>query len=337
MALTRLRAALALCGVEAPVLRAAPTVPGATFARWRFNRTLAPRALDRYDAVLGVNGDGWRIADRLQVPYVALVKALYGAAIPFERHPARALLAAHARWEALGVRGATLVVTPSQFAADRAADSYGVHRELLRVVPEPFDTQAWRAALPQRTSAAARVLCVAHLYPRKRVVDLLDAWPMVRRANPSARLDVVGGGPQLRRLVHRATGLPDCYLHGHVDHPAILEYYARADAFCLPSAQETFGYAAVEAMASGLPVVIAAAGALPEVCAGAVMEAAELGAPHALAAAIVRALDTPARERAALLNPTRAAAFAPDAVARQLIDVVNEAIELRQRRAAGRA
>ena len=64
MAVTRLRAALALCGVEAPVLRAVPTVLGATFARWRFNRTLTPRALDRYDAVLGVNGDGWQIDRR---------------------------------------------------------------------------------------------------------------------------------------------------------------------------------------------------------------------------------------------------------------------------------
>src|SRR5437667_11896001 len=80
MALTRLRAALALSGVEAPVLRAAPTVLGATFARWRFNRTLAPRALDRYDAGLGVNGDGWQSRDRLPVAYVAVGRALRGAA-----------------------------------------------------------------------------------------------------------------------------------------------------------------------------------------------------------------------------------------------------------------
>src|SRR5437870_10059353 len=119
MALSRLRTALALCGVEAPVFRAAPSPAGSTVARWRFNRTLSARSLDGYDAVLGVNGDGWRVAERLQVPYIALVKALYGGALAFEHYPARALLAAHARWEALGARAAALVNTPSLFAAHR--------------------------------------------------------------------------------------------------------------------------------------------------------------------------------------------------------------------------
>ena len=337
MALTRLRAAFALCRVEAPVLRAAPARMSATFARWRFNRALASRALDGYDAVLGVNGDGWLVAQRLEVPYIALIKALYGGALQYERGPVRSLLRMHARWEAAGAQRATLVVTPSRFAADQVGELYGVPDDVVRVVPESFDAAAWRAALPQRRRDGTRVLCVAHLYPRKRVADLLDAWPSVLRRRESARLDIVGGGPELRRLAHRSAGLPGCYLHGHVDHPAILEFYARADAFCLPSAQETFGYAAVEAMASGLPIVIATAGALPEICAGAIMEAVAPGDASALAEAIVGALDAPVRERAAVLNPGRAAAFAPDVVATRMIDVVDEAVELRQRRAGGRS
>src|SRR5205807_3237022 len=142
----------------------------------------------------------------------------------------------------------------------------------VQVVAEPFDAEAWRAALPSRPRDGTRVLCVARLYPRKRVVDLVDAWPRVVAARPDARLDIVGGGPELSRLVERARRLPNCFLHGHVEYPDLLEFHARADAFCLPSAQETFGYAAVEAMASGLPLVVTDAGAFPELCAGAVAE-----------------------------------------------------------------
>jgi glycosyltransferase involved in cell wall biosynthesis len=336
VALRRLRSALALLGVEAPVLRAGPSMLGATAARWRFNRALSPRLLDGYDAVLGVNGDGWRVAERLRVPFIALIKAFYAGALVHERLPARGLLAAHARWESAGARRATLVIAPSRFAADRVVDAYAVDRATVRVIPEAFDAPAWRAMLPHRARHGSRVLCVARLYPRKRVIDLLDAWPMVRAALPDARLDVVGGGPELHRLVHRSRGLRGCFLHGHVEHPATLEFYARADAFCLPSLQETFGYAAVEAMASGLPLVVAAAGALPEVCDGTVTQLVAPRCPPALAAAIVRSLDARARERAAIVNPPRADAFAPQLVAGQTMAAVREAVELLQRRASGR-
>ena len=105
--------------------------------------------------------------------------------------------------------------------------------------------------------------------------------------------------------------------------------------FCLPSAQETFGYAAVEAMASGLPLVIADAGALPEVCDGAVMAAVPVGDADAIARAVTHALDDGVALRAAATNPRVARAFSPDLVAARMIDVVAAAGRRAQRRAGG--
>jgi len=325
MAVKRLRDALAGSGVEVPVMRADQHRRGATLGRWRFNRGLDAARLNDYDAVLGINGDGWAVAGDLVPPYVVLIKALYADALRHERGLTRALLGAHARWEGEGARRADIVVTPSAYAAAMVVKHYAVDPARVHIIAEPFDAPAWRAHLPERQRSGNRVLCVAHLYPRKRVADLIDAWRLVQTRRPDARLDIVGDGPELRHLVRRANGLDGCYLHGHAGHPGILEFYARADVFCLPSAQETFGYAAVEAMASGLPLVIADAGALAEVAAGAVAEHVRVGAVGELAAALMRSLDSSVGIRAADVNPRRAAAFAPQTVADSLLALVADA------------
>jgi phosphatidyl-myo-inositol dimannoside synthase len=334
VAIARLRDALAKLDVTTAVFRAS-SHRSQTIARARFHRELRDARLDDYDAVLGVNGDGWRAAAACAVPFVALLKAFYAGALTHERGVTRALLALHASWEGDAARHADAVVVPSRFAAAAMQRSYGVASPKVHVVPEPFDLDVWRDALPARERDGTRVLCVAHLYPRKRVTDLLAAWPRVRGRRSGARLDVVGGGPELRRLERQARGLDECFLHGHVAYPEILEFYARAGVFCLPSAQETFGYAAVEAMASGLPVVIAGAGALPEICAGAVAETVPVGEPEAIAGAIERAMEGTVRARAAATNPAVTSAFSPARVATLLLDAVAAARETAQRRAAG--
>jgi glycosyltransferase involved in cell wall biosynthesis len=322
MAIARLRAALLSADVSVPVLTPPAHPRSATLQRWRLTHAAPP--VGGYDAVLGVNGDGWRIAEQLEVPFIALVKAMYTRALRWEHGAAAIALRFNARWERTGLRHAGCIIAPSHDAADAVIHDYGCEPARVRVIPEPFDTEAWSLALPVRERRGTRVLCVAHMYPRKRIVDLIDAWPLVLRALPDARLDIIGDGPDLRSVSRHAIKLHSVYLHGYVGHPDILEFYARAGAFALPSAQETFGYAVVEALASGLPVVVAASGSLPEIVAGAVAETVPAGDIEALASAIVRSLDEDTRTRAASINPVRAAAYDSRIVARMLIDTVNE-------------
>ena len=330
VAIVRLRRAL----VEAGVISAVVTEPS-----WRvaaFGRPARDHVeLAGYDAVLGIDGAGRDLAAHAGLPFIALIKALYAGVLPNENALVRAMLVRSLVIEMTGAREADAVVAPSQFAAAAVVREYGANRAAVHVIPEPFDVDEWRASLPPRERAGNRVLCVAHLYPRKRVIDLLGAWPRVLAARPDARLDIVGNGPELRTLERRARFLDGCYLHGFVRPEAALEFYARADSFCLPSAQETFGYAAVEAMASGLPIVGADAGALPEITDGAVARLVPTASPSALADAIVWSLQPSVRTEAEHRNPERTRDFDPSFVAVALQRVMSAAADDAQRRDSG--
>lgn len=334
VAISRLRAALRDAGVSAPVMRPKAIGVSQTLTRARFNDRLAQRELFDTDAVLGVNGDGWRMAEHNDVPFVALVKAFYAGAARYERGVTRRLLDLQARWEQEGARHAAAVIVPSSFAADAVIHEYGVDRRHVHVVTEPFDVNEWRAALPRMAPDRERVLCVARLYPRKRLADLLAAWPAVHDARPQARLDIVGGGPQLRHLAHAARGLHSCRVHGHVAPNRLPQLYARAAVFCLPSGQETFGYAVVEAMASGMRLVVSGSGSLPEISAGADAEVVPEGDVHALSVALIAALERAEDERDRERSVQRAYDFDAKRSARRLIDVVTH-VQSSQRRAGG--
>ena len=90
----------------------------------------------------------------------------------------------------------------------------------------------------------------------------------VREALPTARLRIVGDGPELPRIrsLVRSLRLDDAVtLVGSVEGvEEIRAEFARADVFCLPSRQEGFGIVFLEAMAAGLPIVAADCGATPE-------------------------------------------------------------------------
>src|SRR3989442_13128985 len=98
MAIGRLRAALASRGVSMPILAGSRSPRRSVTMRARTNG-LGMRFREDYDAVLGVAGHGWQIAQELDVPFVALVKAMYSQAVPWERRLAKLSLRMRARAE----------------------------------------------------------------------------------------------------------------------------------------------------------------------------------------------------------------------------------------------
>ena len=98
----------------------------------------------------------------------------------------------------------------------------------------------------------------------KRVVDVVEIFARVRRRLP-ARLVFVGDGPDRPRAQERAEELG---VSDHVTflgkHASVDELLACCDLFLLPSETESFGLAALEAMASGAPVVSSRVGGIPE-------------------------------------------------------------------------
>jgi glycosyltransferase involved in cell wall biosynthesis len=81
---------------------------------------------------------------------------------------------------------------------------------------------------------------------------------------PSCHVAFVGDGPLTDALKRSATGLPVTFL-GSLYHEDLAMAYAAADIFVFPSATETLGLVAIEAMSAGLPVVGARRGGIPDI------------------------------------------------------------------------
>jgi N-acetyl-alpha-D-glucosaminyl L-malate synthase BshA len=118
---------------------------------------------------------------------------------------------------------------------------------------------------PWATEEERLVVHVSNFRPVKRVLDTVEAFARLRREIP-ARLLLVGTGPDLPAAVRRAEELGAA---GAVtvlgEARAIQDVIAQADLLMLSSEREGFGMVALEAMASGVPVVGTRCGGLEEV------------------------------------------------------------------------
>jgi alpha-1,6-mannosyltransferase len=153
-----------------------------------------------------------------------------------------------------------------------------------------------RAALV-RDADTLLVHC-GRLSPEKHVERAIDALAQLHRSGKSVRLVIAGDGPRRSALQRRAAGLPVTFL-GFVSRRAdVATLLATADVSLAPGPHETFGLAALEALASGTPVVVSRSSALPEIvlpgCGAAVADH-----PRAFADAVCRLFDTPQRSRRA--------------------------------------
>ncbi len=172
------------------------------------------------------------------------------------------------RFSILRSQGLTAV---SRWLADATVRDFGVPEERIEVIPNFIDPEVYHPGRePCHRSALAPggekiLMHVSNFRAVKRVQDCVDILARVRRRIP-ARLVLVGDGPERPRVQERAEELG---VDGHVmflgKHPSVEELLACADVFLLPSGSESFGLAALEAMACGAPVVAARVGGVPEV------------------------------------------------------------------------
>lgn len=200
------------------------------------------------------------------------------------------------------------------------------------VVPPPWRGEARPPRLVE-SGPGRRVLFLSRLHPVKGLELLLDAWPLVLRERPDARLVIAGDGDpeyvaSLRaRMVQIGAAARAIELPGFVNGSAKADCLAAADVFVLPSHHENFGIAVVEAIAAGLPVVVAPEVQLADFVARNALGVVAAREAGALARAILRTLtDTALRERCAARGPALVAqTFAPAAVGAQLLELYRRA------------
>lgn len=120
-------------------------------------------------------------------------------------------------------------------------------------------SEEMRRRLTQGQPDGPLLLYVGRLSAEKN----LESLRSLLEAIPQARLALVGDGPLRRKLQKHFEGLP-VFFAGFLYSQELASAYASSDIFVMPSRTETLGLVVLEAMASGLPVVAARAGGIPE-------------------------------------------------------------------------
>jgi len=161
------------------------------------------------------------------------------------------------------------VTAVSRFLRDETYRQMPVKKEIDVVYnfidPDRHDVHDPFCIPEKRSPRQATLMHISNFRPVKRVEDVIRIFARVREQR-DARLVLVGDGPdysRTRELVDRL-GLAD-----HVRYVGVVDNVApllkAADVLLLPSETESFGLVALEAMASGVPVVASDVGGLPEV------------------------------------------------------------------------
>ncbi|HEX6548422.1 MAG TPA: glycosyltransferase [Candidatus Dormibacteraeota bacterium] len=232
------------------------------------------------------------------------------------RHPRSRFM--HAL-EAVSNLAATEVLANSQTVLEDAARNEPTLPRRRGVVYPGVDVARYRPAAGHRRGL--RMVVVGALSPRKGQSTAIEALARVRQAGKQASLDLVGEGPDreaLQRQVERLGLATAVNFSGAQADPR--PHLEGADLFLLPSRQEGFSNALLEAMASGLPAVVTDTGgnseAIEDGCGGSVVASED---PEAMASALLEWTSSERRTEAGRRNRQRAAErFSLDASAEAL-------------------
>ncbi|MFC4942583.1 glycosyltransferase [Pseudonocardia sp. GCM10023141] len=157
------------------------------------------------------------------------------------------------------------------------------------------------AELRSQLAVGADVLLVhcGRLSPEKHPERSIDTVAALRAAGHRVHLVVAGDGPRRPALQRRAAGLPVTFLGFVPERQRLARLLAAADVSIAPGPHETFGLSALEALASGTPVVVSRSSALPEIVGGSGAAAADSAAAFAAGVETLLAADEGRRRAAA--------------------------------------
>lgn len=173
--------------------------------------------------------------------WMDLEEHISGAGFSFTAWPARIALSAFRQWDFLAADRPDILVANSQNVAQRIEKYY--RRKVAEVLYPPVEVERFQ---PSRR-IESYFLIVSRLEPHKKVDLAVQAFNELKFP-----LKIVGDGPELRRL--QAMAKPNVELLGRVSDESKLGLLSHCQAFIYPQ-EEDFGITAVEAMASGRPVI----------------------------------------------------------------------------------
>jgi N-acetyl-alpha-D-glucosaminyl L-malate synthase BshA len=170
---------------------------------------------------------------------------------------------------AMTINHSHAVTAVSRFLRDEVYEQFAITRE-IEVIPNFVDPDRHAGPTPSCIPACScpeefTLMHISNFRPVKRVGDVIKVFARVQETL-QARLVLVGDGPDagLARQLAQDLGVIDrVHFTGVVD--GVAELLGEANLLLLPSQMESFGLVALEAMASGVPVIASDVGGLVEV------------------------------------------------------------------------
>ena len=151
--------------------------------------------------------------------------------------------------------------------SDEISELFGPGLAETRVIRNGIDVARWPFAERRTHGGPAQLVYLGRLEYEKGIHDAIAALPRIRRTHPGTTLTIAGEGTQQEWLVEQARKhkvLKATTFVGHLDHDALVALLHSADAAVLPSHYEPFGIVALEAAATGTPLVTSNVGGLGE-------------------------------------------------------------------------
>lgn len=172
----------------------------------------------------------------------------------------------------LAARAAERVITISEFSKREIVARLGVNASKIAVT-YPGVTAFIRALETSGTSLDTRrtVLFVGSIFNRRHVPELIEGFAFLARSRPEMRLEIVGDNRtiphvNLDALVQGMGMTERIHLRSYVSDEDLPQLYADASAFVFLSEYEGFGLTPLEALASGVPVVVLDTPVAREIC-----------------------------------------------------------------------
>jgi glycosyltransferase involved in cell wall biosynthesis len=270
-----------LPGSESVRLRALPLSESFATTLWQQARLPLP-----VDLLTG-HADLWHGLDStlpafLRSSAVVTIPDLVFLTQPESIEPARAAFLRGA--VAKAVQRAAAIIVFSDHTRSELLERFSIPPERVQVI-SPGVSASFQRITDTMLLAATRhkfelqtpfILTVGTLEPRKNLVRLVQAFDKMRRERSGPKMLAIAGPNGWRyeevfETVNRLGLKNEVRFLGTVSDLDLILLYSLADVVALPSLYEGFGFALLEAMACGAPVVCSNAGALPEVAGGAAL------------------------------------------------------------------
>lgn len=166
------------------------------------------------------------------------------------------------------INSADWLVAPSRSMLDAVLTKFPTLKTKASAIHNAVDMTEFELDEPGEIQRGQHILCIALHHPRKAIDVLIKAFKIFSQNHTGVELWLAGDGPvtdQLKDLAHQLGLTEQVKFLGGQDRPGVRKLLRQCSFLVLPSRDEPFGIAILEAFASRKPVVASAVGGIPEI------------------------------------------------------------------------